>query len=62
MRRLTRCVIPILGIIFGCVGPWLNSLVLRTRDIAFQRFHGGEIKNMGAMGGAIGARAVFWAD
>ncbi len=34
----------ILGIIFGCVGPVFNSLVLRTRDM-FQRFHGGEIKN-----------------
>ncbi len=33
----------ILGIIFGCVGPVFNSLVLRTQDM-FQRFHGGEIK------------------
>ncbi|UAG27722.1 H(+)/Cl(-) exchange transporter ClcA [Salmonella enterica subsp. enterica serovar Kentucky] len=43
----------ILGIIFGCVGPVFNSLVLRTQDM-FQRFHGGEIKKWVLMGGAIG--------
>ena len=43
----------ILGIIFGCVGPVFNSLVLRTQDM-FQRFHGGEIKKWVIMGGAVG--------
>nr|VUD26174.1 H(+)/Cl(-) exchange transporter ClcA [Salmonella sp. NCTC 7297] len=43
----------ILGIIFGCVGPVFNTLVLRTQDM-FQRFHGGEIKKWVLMGGAIG--------
>ncbi|VEB93364.1 chloride channel protein [Citrobacter koseri] len=43
----------ILGMIFGCVGPLFNHLVLRTQDM-FQRFHGGEIKKWVLMGGAIG--------
>ncbi|VFS20503.1 H(+)/Cl(-) exchange transporter ClcA [Yokenella regensburgei] len=37
----------ILGMVFGCVGPLFNNLVLRTQDM-FQRIHGGEIKKMGA--------------
>ena len=32
------------GIIFGCVGPFFNTMVLRTQDM-FQRFHGGDLKN-----------------
>ena len=43
----------ILGIIFGCVGPLFNTLVLRTQDM-FQRFHGGDIKKWVLMGGVIG--------
>jgi CIC family chloride channel protein len=34
----------ILGMIFGCVGPLFNFLVLRTQDM-FQRIHGGNTKN-----------------
>ncbi len=49
----------ILGIIFGCVGPVFNSLVLRTRDM-FQRFHGGEIKNGCLWAARSAACAVFW--
>ncbi len=43
----------VLGLIFGCVGPLFNTMVLRTQDM-FQRFHGGEIKKWVLMGGAIG--------
>lgn len=49
----------ILGIIFGCVGPVFNSLVLRTRDM-FQRFHGGEGKNGCLWAARSAACAVFW--
>ncbi len=43
----------ILGMIFGCVGPLFNALVLRTQDM-FQRLHGGEIKKWVLIGGVIG--------
>ncbi|WP_417637081.1 chloride channel protein, partial [Citrobacter freundii] len=43
----------VLGIIFGCVGPLFNTMVLRTQDM-FQRFHGGDLKKWVLMGGAIG--------
>ena len=43
----------VLGLIFGCVGPLFNTMVLRTQDM-FQRFHGGEIKKWVLMGGVIG--------
>lgn len=43
----------ILGMIFGCVGPLFNTLVLRTQDM-FQRIHGGNIKKWVLIGGLIG--------
>ncbi len=43
----------ILGMIFGCVGPLFNTLVLRTQDM-FQRLHGGNIKKWVLIGGLIG--------
>jgi CIC family chloride channel protein len=43
----------ILGMVFGCVGPLFNNLVLRTQDM-FQRIHGGEIKKWVLVGGVIG--------
>ncbi len=43
----------ILGMIFGCVGPLFNTLVLRTQDM-FQRIHGGNIKKWMLIGGLIG--------
>ncbi len=43
----------ILGMIFGCVGPLFNTLVLRTQDM-FQRLHGGNIKQWVLIGGLIG--------
>ena len=43
----------ILGMIFGCVGPLFNTLVLRTQDM-FQRIHGGSIKKWVLIGGLIG--------
>ncbi len=43
----------ILGMIFGCVGPLFNSLVLRTQDM-FQRIHGGNTKKWVLIGGLIG--------
>lgn len=43
----------ILSIIFGCVGPMFNTLVLFTRDM-FQCFHDSEIKKWVLMGKAIG--------
>lgn len=43
----------ILGMIFGCVGPLFNTLVLRTQDM-FQRLHGGNIKKRVLIGGLIG--------
>ncbi|KFC07627.1 H+/Cl- exchange transporter [Trabulsiella guamensis ATCC 49490] len=43
----------ILGMIFGCVGPLFNALVLRTQDM-FQQLHGGEIKKWVLIGGVIG--------
>ena len=41
------------GMIFGCVGPLFNTLVLRTQDM-FQRIHGGNIKKWVLIGGLIG--------
>ncbi len=43
----------ILGMIFGCIGPLFNTLVLRTQDM-FQRIHGGNIKKWVLIGGLIG--------
>lgn len=43
----------ILGMIFGCVGPLFNTLVLRTQDM-FQRIYGGNIKKWVLIGGLIG--------
>ena len=43
----------ILGMIFGCIGPLFNTLVLRTQDM-FQRLHGGNIKKWVLIGGLIG--------
>ena len=43
----------ILGMIFGCIGPLFNTLVLRTQDV-FQRIHGGNIKKWVLIGGLIG--------
>lgn len=43
----------ILGMIFGCVGPLFNTLVLHTQDM-FQRLHGGNIKKWVLIGGLIG--------
>ncbi|MBV7406441.1 H(+)/Cl(-) exchange transporter ClcA [Enterobacter sp. ENT03] len=43
----------VLGMVFGCVGPLFNSLVLRTQDM-FARLHGGEIKKWVLIGGLIG--------
>lgn len=43
----------ILGMIFGCVGPLFNTLVLRTQDM-FQRIRGGNIKKWVLIGGLIG--------
>lgn len=43
----------ILGMIFGCVGPLFNTLVLRTQDM-FQRIDGGNIKKWVLIGGLIG--------
>lgn len=43
----------VLGMIFGCVGPLFNFLVLRTQDM-FQRIHGGEIKKWVLIGGLLG--------
>lgn len=43
----------ILGIIFGCVGPVFNSLVLRT-GICFSAFMAAKLKKWVLMGGAIG--------
>ena len=46
----------ILGMIFGCIGPLFNTLVLRTQDM-FQRIHGGNIKRwvlIGLIGGSCG--------
>lgn len=43
----------VLGMIFGCVGPLFNNLVLRTQDM-FQRIHGGDIKKWVLIGGLLG--------
>ncbi|STQ58474.1 voltage-gated ClC-type chloride channel EriC [Pseudescherichia vulneris] len=43
----------VLGMIFGCVGPLFNTLVLRTQDL-FGRLHGGQIGKWVLIGGAIG--------
>jgi CIC family chloride channel protein len=43
----------ILGMVFGCIGPLFNTLVLRTQDM-FQRIHGGNIKKWVLTGGLIG--------
>lgn len=43
----------ILGMIFGCIGPLFNTLVLCTQDM-FQRIHGGNIKKWVLIGGLIG--------
>ena len=43
----------ILGMIFGCIGPLFNTLVLRIQDM-FQRIHGGNIKKWVLIGGLIG--------
>ena len=43
----------ILAMIFGCIGPLFNTLVLRTQDM-FQRIHGGNIKKWVLIGGLIG--------
>ena len=43
----------VLGMIFGCVGPLFNFLVLRTQDM-FQRIHGGDIKKWVLIGGLLG--------
>lgn len=43
----------VLGMIFGCIGPLFNTLVLRIQDM-FQRIHGGNIKKWVLIGGLIG--------
>jgi len=43
----------VLGMIFGCVGPLFNTLILRTQDL-FGRLHGGQIGKWVLIGGAIG--------
>lgn len=43
----------VLGMIFGCVGPLFNTLVLRTQDL-FQRIHGGQTTRWVLIGGLIG--------
>lgn len=49
----------ILGIIFGCVGPVFNSLVLRTR-ICFSAFMAAKLKNGCLWAARSAACAVFW--
>lgn len=43
----------VLGIIFGCVGPLFNTMVLKTQDLFF-RLHGGNTKQWVLIGGLIG--------
>ena len=43
----------VLGVIFGCVGPLFNTLVLKTQDMFF-RIHGGNTKKWVLIGGLIG--------
>lgn len=43
----------VLGMVFGCVGPLFNTLVLRTQDM-FQRLHGGNLTKWVLIGGLIG--------
>ena len=43
----------LLGMVFGCVGPAFNYLVLRTQDM-FQRLHGGRTGRWVLTGGLLG--------
>lgn len=43
----------LLGMVFGCIGPLFNTLVLRTQDL-FQRLHGGKNGKWVLIGGLIG--------